>query len=127
MYSKLKGKTYLVIGTSNKSELYVGYFTKGGDSVHDLAPIADLTVSEVISIGEYLKVPEKVLYKTPSDDLSDQTDEEKLGVKYSDIETVMKEEETGMKSFIISDDVRKKVKRLHQNNLHKFTIPTYRK
>ena len=127
LYSKLKGKTYLVIGTSNKSELYVGYFTKGGDSVHDLAPIADLTVSEVIKIGEYLKVPEKVLYKTPSDDLSDQTDEEKLGVKYSDIETVMKEEETGMKSFIISDDVRKKVKRLHQNNLHKFTIPTYRK
>ena len=55
LYSKLKGKTYLVIGTSKKSELYVGYFTKGGDSVHDLAPIADVTVSYVAAT-ESLKI-----------------------------------------------------------------------
>ena len=82
LYSNLKGKPYLVVGTSNKCELYVGYFTKGGDSVCDIALIADYTVDEVIKIGEYLKVPEKVLYKTPDDGLSNQTDEDKLGVKY---------------------------------------------
>ena len=48
LYTQMLGKPYLVVGTSNKSELYVGYFTKGGDSVHDIAPIADFTVSEVI-------------------------------------------------------------------------------
>ena len=57
------GKRYIVAGTSNKSELFVGYFTKGGDSTHDIDLIADFTVSEVIKIGEELGVPKQVLYK----------------------------------------------------------------
>lgn len=121
LYSKLKGKTYLVAGTSNKCELYVGYFTKGGDSVHDISPIADFTVEEVIKIGEYLKVPEKVLYKKPNDGLSNQTDEEKLGVKYNEIASYMEDENS------VDENVGQKIKQLHQNNLHKFNIPTYRK
>ena len=72
LLSAINGGAYLVIGTSNKCELYVGYFTKGGDSVHDIAPIADLTVEEVIKVGEYLNVPEDVLYRTPDDGLSGQ-------------------------------------------------------
>ena len=46
LYTALNKKTYLVAGTSNKCELYVGYFTKGGDSVHDISPIADFTVEQ---------------------------------------------------------------------------------
>ena len=80
MYSAIKGGTYLVAGTSNKCELYVGYFTKGGDSTHDIEVISDFTVDEVIKLGEYLEVPNEVLYKVPSDGLSNQTDEDKLGV-----------------------------------------------
>ena len=74
--SAVKGKKYIVAGTGNKCEEYVGYFTKGGDSVSDIKVLSDLTVSEVISIGEELKVPKKVLYKIPNDGLSNQTDEE---------------------------------------------------
>ena len=121
LYSALRGKTYLVAGTSNKCELYVGYFTKGGDSVHDISTIADFTVEEVIKIGEYLSVPEKVLYKKPNDGLSNQTDEDKLGVKYSDIASYMENPES------VDKETRKKIKRLHRNNLHKFNIPTYRR
>ena len=55
LYSALKAKTYIVAGTGNKCEIYVGYFTKGGDSVSDIKVLSDLTVSEVISIGEELK------------------------------------------------------------------------
>lgn len=121
LYSNLKGKTYLVAGTSNKCELFVGYFTKGGDSVHDIAPIADFTVEEVIEIGKYLTVPKKVLYKTPNDGLSNQSDEDKLGVSYSDIASFMKDEDS------VDARVRVKIKRLHQNNLHKFSIPTYKR
>lgn len=121
LYSSLKGKTYLVAGTSNKCELFVGYFTKGGDSVHDISPIADFTVDEVIQIGEYLKVPEKVLYKKPNDGLSNQTDEDKLGVKYSDIAKFIEDENT------VEEDVAAKIRTLHNGNLHKFNIPTYRK
>ena len=120
MMSSIKGGTYLVIGTSNKCELYVGYFTKGGDNVHDISTIADFTVEEVIKIGEYLKVPEKVLYKTPNDGLSNQTDEDKLGVTYKDIAKYMNNEE-------LEEEIRKKIERLHNNNKHKFNIPTYRR
>ncbi len=120
LMSAVNGGGYLVAGTSNKCELYVGYFTKGGDSVHDIAPIADLTVEEVIKVGEYLDVPEEVLYRTPDDGLSGQTDEEKLGVTYKDIATYMDGGE-------LPEEVSNKIKILHNSNLHKFSIPTYRK
>ena len=121
LYSAVRGKTYLVAGTSNKCELYVGYFTKGGDSVHDISTIADFTVDEVIAIGEYLKVPKKVLYKKPNDGLSNQTDEDKLGVKYKDIATYIDNPNS------VDEEIGEKIKKLHNNNLHKFTIPTYRR
>ena len=121
LYSNLKGKTYLVAGTSNKCELFVGYFTKGGDSVHDISTIADFTVDEVIAIGEYLNVPEKVLYKQPNDGLSNQTDEDKLGVKYKDIATYIEN------SNLVEKSVGEKIKKLHINNKHKFNIPTYKR
>ena len=121
LYSAINKKTYLVAGTSNKCELFVGYFTKGGDSVHDISPIADFTVEEVIKIGEYLNVPEKVLYKKPNDGLSNQTDEDKLGVTYKDIALYMEDENK------VNEEVRKKIKKLHDNNKHKFIIPTYKR
>jgi len=121
LYSAVRGKTYLVAGTSNKCELFVGYFTKGGDSVHDISTIADFTVDEVIAIGDYLKVPEKVLYKKPNDGLSNQTDEDKLGVKYKDIATYIENPN------LVEKEVGEKIEKLHNNNLHKFNIPTYRR
>lgn len=121
LYSAIKGKTYLVAGTSNKCELYVGYFTKGGDSVHDISPIADFTVDEVIKIGEYLKVPEKVLYKAPNDGLSNQTDEDKLGVKYKEIASYIDDENS------VDEKTKEKIKRLHNASKHKFVIPTYKR
>lgn len=121
LYSSLRGKTYLVAGTSNKCELFVGYFTKGGDSVHDISTIADFTVDEVIQIGAYLNVPEKVLYKKPNDGLSNQTDEDKLGVKYKDIASYIEDPNS------VDKEVGEKIKRLNKNNRHKFNIPTYRR
>jgi len=120
LYSNLKGKTYLVAGTSNKCELFVGYFTKGGDSVHDISVLADLAVEEVIKVGEYLKVPEKVLYKKPDDGLSNQTDEEKLGVTYKQIASYMENE-------LLDEKIKNKIEKLHNSSRHKFNIPTYRK
>ncbi len=121
LFSKLSHKTYLVAGTSNKCELYVGYFTKGGDSVHDIAPIADLTVDEVIALGAELNVPEPVLYKAPNDGLSNQTDEDKLGVTYKAIADYMEDPNK------VSEQDRATIERLHKNNTHKFAIPTYRR
>ena len=118
LYSELKGGTYIVAGTSNKCELFVGYFTKGGDSTHDIAVINEYTVEEVIKIGEYLEVPEEVIHKVPSDGLSNQTDEDKLGVKYSDIAKYMNNEQ-------LDDQTKLKIEKLHKNAKHKFNIPKY--
>ena len=116
LLSAINGKTYLVAGTSNRCELYVGYFTKGGDSVSDITPISDYTVSEVIAIGEELGVPYEVLYKTPSDGLSNLSDEDKLGVTYKDIETVIN-------GGTISRESKEKIKKLHDGSRHKFNTP----
>jgi NAD+ synthase len=121
LYSAIRGKTYIVGGTSNKCELYVGYFTKGGDSVHDISVLADLTVEEVIKIGEYLEVPEAVLYRAPSDGLCSQTDEDKLGVTYKEIADYMIDPNK------VNEKSREIIERHHRNNQHKFNIPTYRK
>ena len=114
------GKRFIVAGTSNKSELFVGYFTKGGDSTHDFEVISDFTVSEVIKIGEALKVPEKVLYKAPSDGLSGKTDEDNLGVTYQAIEDYIYGKE-------LDSETQAKIKKLHDNNQHKFNMPAYRR
>ncbi len=127
MLSKMHHGTYIVPGTSNKCELYTGYFTKGGDSVSDIRVLADLTVDEVIQVGDYLGVPYHICHKTPDDGLSGKTDEDKLGVKYNEITEVIKEEESDYHSEIINDETRAKVLKLHQANLHKFNTPTYRK
>jgi NAD+ synthase len=121
LFSKINNKTYLVAGTSNKCELYVGYFTKGGDNIHDIAILADFTVEEVIKIGEYLNVPPKVLYKKPDDGLSNQSDEDKLGVTYKDIANYITNENS------VDLETGKKIKQLHDTNKHKFFIPTYRR
>ena len=121
LYTNITKKAYLVAGTSNKCELYVGYFTKGGDSVHDIAIIEDFTVEEVIQIGEYLKVPKELLYKTPDDGLSNKTDEEKLGVSYKSIAKYME----GSKE--INEKESEIIQKLHEKNQHKFIIPTYKR
>ncbi len=118
--SALKGKTYVVAGTSNKCEEFVGYFTKGGDNVCDIKTIADFTVEQVLEIGEELNVPHDILYKTPSDGLSGKSDEDKLGVTYKEITAYMEGKE-------VSDKAKATIERLHRNAAHKFNIPTYRR
>ena len=119
LLSATRGGTYIVPGTSNACELYVGYFTKGGDSVYDIAPIYSLTVDEVIRVGEVLGVPEKVLYRTPDDGISGLSDEDKLGVKYADIGKVIRGEE-------VDENEREKIEVLHKKAAHKFNTPIYR-
>lgn len=120
--SKKNKEVYIVPGTSNKCEVYVGYFTKGGDNVADIQVLADLTVDQVIAVGEAIGVPYHIVHKTPDDGLSGLSDEDKLGVKYSEIADVIENEGRNTE-----EDAKARVLRLHQNNLHKFNTPTYKK
>ena len=118
--SKIEQGTYIVAGTSNACELYVGYFTKGGDSVHDISVLANLTVEEVIAIGDELKLPKKLVHKTPSDGLSGKSDEEKMGIKYKDVTSIIRKKK-------VSKEAKEKIEVLHKRSQHKFHIPTYRR
>jgi len=78
---------YLVLGTGNKSELTVGYFTKYGDSGVDLLPLGNLVKEQVRALGRYLGVPEVVIDKTPSAGLWEgQTDEAEMGLTYAELD-----------------------------------------
>ena len=85
LYSVAQSMNYLVIGTGNLCEQMVGYTTKWGDNASDFNPIGNFTVREVLAIGKYLGVPDKIISKAPSDGLGSLSDEDKMGIKYSEI------------------------------------------
>ncbi len=80
----------LVVGTSNQSEYMTGYFTQYGDSAAAIEPIGQLYKSEVWDIARVLKVPEKIINKTPTADLwLDQSDETEMGISYPQLDEIL--------------------------------------
>jgi len=80
----------LVIGTSNKSELLLGYGTIFGDLACAVNPIGDLYKTQIRQLAEYLGVPEKIRRKAPTADLEQgQTDESDLGFTYADVDQLL--------------------------------------
>ncbi len=78
---------YMVVGSSNKSELAVGYFTKWGDGGVDVMPLGNLVKQQVIELAEYLGIPRVIIDKPPSAGLWDgQTDEKEMGLTYKELD-----------------------------------------
>ncbi len=90
LYAIAASENRLVAGTGNRSEGFMGYFTKWGDGAHDFNPIADLTVTEIYEFLRELGAPEAILTKAPSAGLFDgQTDEQEMGITYHAIDTFL--------------------------------------
>ncbi len=80
----------LVCGTSNKSELLIGYFTKYGDGGVDIQPLGDLYKTQVLELAKYLKIPKEIVSKPPTAGLwKDQTDEKELRLSYSVLDKIL--------------------------------------
>ena len=80
----------MVVGTGNRTELLVGYFTKYGDGGVDILPIGNLYKTEVRKIAEILGVPETIITKAPTAGLwHGQTDEDELGIKYETLDKLL--------------------------------------
>lgn len=80
----------LVCGTENKSEKYLGYFTRFGDQASDLEPIAHLYKTQVLALAQYLNLPSRLITKPPSAELwPSQTDEAELGFTYAQADLVL--------------------------------------
>lgn len=87
LYAIANQKGYLVVDTCNRSEIYVGYMTKGGDGLADINPVASLTKHEVRILARELGVPESIMTKAPSADLwAGQTDEQEMGFSYEELD-----------------------------------------
>ena len=109
LYAIAAAENRLVAGTGNKSEAYVGYFTKWGDGAHDFNPIADLTVTEIYEFLRYLKAPKCVIEKAPSAALFDgQTDETEMGVTYAELDAYIGGAEIPADKKAIVDTLHKK-------------------
>jgi NAD+ synthase len=108
---------YRVCGTGNKSEGFVGYTTKWGDNAYDFNPIGDLTTEEVMAIGDCLGLPYELVHKTPNDGLSGQSDEEKLGFTYQQINAYIENGSCG------DEEIDEKIKVKHEYNIHKGNLP----
>lgn len=110
----------LVAGTGNRSERFMGYFTKWGDGGHDFNPISDLTVGEVYEFLRHLGAPASIIEKAPSAGLFEgQTDEKEMGVTYEAIDRFVL---TGK----ANDQDRPIIERYHAASRHKLSpIPTF--
>ncbi len=77
----------LVIGTSNKTELLLGYGTQFGDMASAINPIGDLYKTQIFALAKFLNIPEALIHKAPSADLWEgQTDEQELGETYEKLD-----------------------------------------
>lgn len=112
-----------VCNTCNKSEDWVGYSTKFGDSAGDFSPLSELCVREVIAVGDALGVPYELTHKVPIDGLCGKTDEDNLGFTYAELDSYIRHETD------LSDkpELKARIDGMHERNMHKLLpMPMYK-
>ena len=113
LYTIGQSENRLVAGTGNRSEIYMGYFTKWGDGASDFNPIADLTASEVFEFLAFVGGPDSIVHKAPSAGLFEgQTDEDDMGITYAAIDHFLETGEATEEQKAILD-------RYHSRSEHK--------
>jgi NAD+ synthase len=117
LYTIAASENRLTAGTGNRSERYMGYFTKWGDGAYDFNPIADLTVTEVYEFLRFLNVPDSIINKAPSAGLFEgQTDEKDMGITYRSIDDYLL-------LGTANEPDRAIIERYHQSSEHKRCMP----
>ena len=122
----------MVVGTGNKTEIELGYFTKYGDGGVDLEPLGDCYKLEVVAMAEVLGIPHDLAHKTPSAELwADQTDEDELGAPYANLDMMVAAIVAGrprsdcddLSDVGISQEVRCELMFRYFNSAHKREMP----
>ena len=121
LYAVAQSVGGMVVNTCNKSEDYVGYSTKFGDSAGDFSLFANLTVQEVLQIGDLMtELPRELIHKTPSDGLCGKTDEDNLGFTYEVLDKYI------LTGECEDEKIKKKIDKKHAQNLHKLkSMPSF--
>jgi NAD+ synthase len=120
----------MVMGTSNKTELLTGFFTKYGDGGVDLMPLADLYKTQLRQLARHLKIPDSIMEKPPSPGFyPGHTDEGELGIDYTTLDLILYSLERGSDASTIagdlgiSKDLVESVMRRVDANEHKRRLP----
>ena len=123
-------KKSLVCGTSNKSEILIGYFTKYGDGGVDIMPIGDLYKTQVYELAKFLKIPKEIVSKPPTAGLiKGQTDEKEIGCNYKTLDTILlgleqkKDISNIAKNADVSTSFVEKIKNMRVKSQHKRNMP----
>ncbi len=96
IFDQAKKRNALVIGTENKTEHLLGYFTRFGDEASDMEPLRNLFKTQVYELAKYFRLPEQIITKSPTAGLWDgQTDEGEFGFSYKEADSIL--------SFIVDE------------------------
>ncbi len=121
LYHYANSHDAMVLGTGNKTEALLGYFTKYGDGGVDVLPIVDLYKSEVWEMARLLQLPKEIIEKVPSAELvSGQTDESEIGLSYAEIDEILMKFEKGE---AVNTEAEKMLKKRMKANAHKLKMP----
>jgi NAD+ synthase len=91
LYAIAGGSNGMVMGTGNKTEILLGYFTKYGDGGVDVEVIGNLYKTEIFELARYMKLPECIINKAPSAELWEgQTDENEIGMTYKEMDGILR-------------------------------------
>jgi len=122
----------LVVGTGNKTEELLGYFTQHGDGACAMHPIAHLYKTQVRQLAEHIGVPQPIIDKAPSAGLWDgQTDEEELSYEYEQIDKLLYNmidknlDYEGLKKKGFKDEFIRDIQKRKKNNSFKFKLPCF--
>ncbi len=134
VFDQAKKRTCLVIGTENKSEHYLGYYTRFGDEASDLEPLRELYKTQVFELARYLHLPEAMLTKAPTAGLWEgQTDEQEFGFSYQDADEILElyiDEKKSEKDIVAlgkKEDVVRRVIQQVTSNAFKHNLPYLQK
>ncbi len=123
LYYFANSLNYLVVGTGNKSEISVGYFTKYGDGGVDILPLGDLLKTEVRELARQLDIPERILEQPPSAGLwQGQTDEAEIGLSYADLDNALSAIADGS-TDAVPEAVLSRVETMMRVSRHKRALP----
>ena len=121
----------LVLGTGNRSEAAVGYFTKFGDGAVDCHPIGNLYKVQVRQLAGHVGVPDDLVSKTPTAELwADQTDEDELGIDYDTLDVILATHVDGplsadatVRELDVDRETVERVRSLYADSEHKRRLP----
>jgi NAD+ synthase len=127
IYHFARLRQYLVAGTSNKSEIAVGYFTKHGDGGADLLPLGDMLKSQVRALAMQLGLPKAIIKKPPSAGLlPGQTDEGELALSYGELDQALNAIVSGCDATLSPGTLNRVMQLMEKSEHKRLPIPVFK-